>query len=724
MEHKRCVYSEGKDGARASLAEHDLRRYDLLCVDLRGAGLKGADFKGANLRNADLGEAHLARATGWRAFCQKIRERIRQKGCFRGVLGLVTDYHDARLQSAELRGANLAGATLRGADLTRANLQGADLQGADLQDAVLRGADLTEAQLQKAKLPGAELHGVDLSRATLRGADLTGAKLPGADLQGADLQDTVLRGADLTGAKLPGADFQGADLQDTVLRGADLLEAHLRGVARWRAWRRKRASGQKSFLRGVLQDWHDAGLQRAQLRGANLARADLEGAQLRGADLTEAQLQKAKLRGAELHGVDLSRATLDGADLTEADLHGAILQKAKFANARGLLLVKLAAADLRNADLPSPLDKFDDAAKGTLEHVSETSRNAGTVFFTMLAACAYSWLTIATTTDVELLAGSKALKLPIIDTEIPTVGFYVAAPLLLLAVYCYLHLYLQRLWVGLSRLPAWFPDGLPLHEKVYPWLLTGLVRSYIMWLRPDRPFTQRLESWISTFLAWWIVPLTLLWFWERSWPRHGFYFTVILAVLGCVGVIFGLFFYSMAGRTLHGHEYLHRRRKFAYFASGVAVVGIIGALSLGALCGYRGVCGLDGSFPTGVSSTLDWLGRTFDSRGLTYAYLYEADLRNADLEGMNLIGADLRKAQLQGADLSQADLLAADLSGADLRDAQGLTQERLDCACGDEETKLPEPRGKFDIPLCRLSPIQLVDISNAGVACALLRSRP
>jgi hypothetical protein len=48
------------------------------------------------------------------------------------------------------------------------------------------------------------------------------------------------------------------------------------------------------------------------------------------------------------------------------------------------------------------------------------------------------------------------------------------APLILLGVYFYLHLYLQRLWRDLSTLPAVFPDGEALDEKAYPWLLNGL----------------------------------------------------------------------------------------------------------------------------------------------------------------------------------------------------------------------------------------------------------
>ncbi len=95
---------------------------------------------------------------------------------------------------------------------------------------------------------------------------------------------------------------------------------------------------------------------------------------------------------------------------------------------------------------------------------------------------------------------------------------------------------------------------------------------------------------------------------------------------------------------------------------------------------------------------------------LERANLQGADLRFANLQGANLFGAklqaarleraelqeaNLRFAKLQGADLvranlQEADLDNADLQGADLRFAKGLTQEQLDRACGDADTKLPE----------------------------------
>jgi hypothetical protein len=49
----------------------------------------------------------------------------------------------------------------------------------------------------------------------------------------------------------------------------------------------------------------------------------------------------------------------------------------------------------------------------------------------------------------------------------------------------------------------------------------------------------------------------------------------------------------------------------------------------------------------------------------------------------------LFRANLSGQWLVGEDLRGANLTGADLRDARDLTQEQLDKACGNADTKLP-----------------------------------
>jgi Pentapeptide repeats (8 copies) len=88
-------------------------------------------------------------------------------------------------------------------------------------------------------------------------------------------------------------------------------------------------------------------------------------------------------------------------------------------------------------------------------------------------------------------------------------------------------------------------------------------------------------------------------------------------------------------------------------------------------------------------------GANLSIADLSHANLNGADLRGADLGIADLSHADLHGADLRGADLRVADLRdaylgKADLRGANLNEVKNLTQEQLDEACANGDTKLPK----------------------------------
>ncbi len=70
--------------------------------------------------------------------------------------------------------------------------------------------------------------------------------------------------------------------------------------------------------------------------------------------------------------------------------------------------------------------------------------------------------------------------------------------------------------------------------------------------------------------------------------------------------------------------------------------------------------------------------------GLVFVAALIVALRKADLQGADLFGANLQRAKL-----FRAILQGAELKQTNLEDAEGLTQEQLDRACGNEHTKPP-----------------------------------
>ena len=300
-------------------------------------------------------------------------------------------------------------------------------------------------------------------------------------------------------------------------------------------WETEGKDGKRAYLDG-------ANLQEANLEEANLQEANLEEANLQSAILVEANLQKANLVKANLQKANLEEANLQKAYLGAANLQKAAfnltilreanLQDAKLTDATGLLANQLAGANVSGAILPDYIQ----LSEG-LSQVEEISKKAGKLFISMLLGCVYAWLTIAMTTDVGLLTNSTSSPLPIIQAKIPITGFYWAAPLILFSIYVWFHFYLQRYWQSLSSLPAVFPDGKELDEKVYPWLLNSLVRPNFTLLRENGPPLSRLMVVISIVLAWWVVPLTFVFFWLRYLPKHHWEGTIehiILIVVACV----------------------------------------------------------------------------------------------------------------------------------------------------------------------------------------------
>jgi uncharacterized protein YjbI with pentapeptide repeats len=71
---------------------------------------------------------------------------------------------------------------------------------------------------------------------------------------------------------------------------------------------------------------------------------------------------------------------------------------------------------------------------------------------------------------------------------------------------------------------------------------------------------------------------------------------------------------------------------------------------------------------------------------------------SADFQGADLTRATFVGAYLQGADFRGATLTGANFSGAEMDRARGLTQARLNAACGDDATRLPPG---LTLPPCR-----------------------
>ena len=396
--------------------------------------------------------------------------------------------------------------------------------------------------------------------------------------------------------------------------------------------------------------WED--FRNCDLRGAKLSGCDFTGANFEGADLRNADLSGGNLRGVDLSGCNFTGANFEGADLWNADLSGSDLTGV------GKLLPKqLAVTKLEAAKLPDSLTKFE-----ALEASEKLADNASKVFLTILGAVVFTFLTIATTKDAQLLTNSGNTKLPVISTDMPILGFYCAIPIILLALFIYFHLYLQRLWEALVTLPSVFPDGRRLDEKSHPWLLTDLVRRHLPRLQTELVALSRLQSTVSVVLGYWVVPITLAALWLRLFPLHNWPIIAFHLIMLTSGVGFACYFVGNRQKTFKDES-----------LKIYPIYGVVGhflsagrGIPAGVAAGLIGLC-LSPVLFRSVHANLSHAN--LHGAYLYRACLYGADIRRADLQHANLQYAELQHATLQGANLQYADLQSATLQHAHLQDA-------------------------------------------------------
>ncbi|MEM9233818.1 MAG: pentapeptide repeat-containing protein [Pseudomonadota bacterium] len=109
---------------------------------------------------------------------------------------------------------------------------------------------------------------------------------------------------------------------------------------------------------------------------------------------------------------------------------------------------------------------------------------------------------------------------------------------------------------------------------------------------------------------------------------------------------------------------------------------------------------IEGSFAGAIFRGGSLSGSTMTGSRFDDVQFERTDLRQVDFGASSFAGARFENARIHGASLA-----AANLSGANLSSTLGLTQDQLDQACGDEDTRLPE--GLTIAPCVLTGPTQL-----------------
>jgi uncharacterized protein YjbI with pentapeptide repeats len=338
-----------------------------------------------------------------------------------------------------------------------------------------------------------------------------------------------------------------------------------------------------------------------------------------------------------------------------------------------------------------------------IHNLSEISKNSRTTFIAILLAVAYSYLTIGATTDAALFTNSSSSPLPIIQAQVPIVWFYYFAPIILFMLFIYFHVYLQRFWRCVAALPLWHEDGRTLDEYVYPWIVSAaFLRAEIPSLNNNNKFRLPLEAAISIILAWWLIPVILIFFWARFLTLHYWPGTIMHIVIIVLSVAGALRFYCAAKDAVNSKREPKKPTSLLMKPSvlstwgAIIVLIVLSYISYGAIegapaevckqndipqcnwlhsggrvlktvVGYNPFADLNGNE---FHKPENWWGLANDVKfkdrlqELPRPIFEEKDLRFADAKNAFLMRSNFQSAKLQWINLDNATLINADFSNA------------------------------------------------------------
>ncbi|MBX2853880.1 MAG: pentapeptide repeat-containing protein [Rhodobacteraceae bacterium] len=185
-----------------------------------------------------------------------------------------------------------------------------------------------------------------------------------------------------------------------------------------------------------------------------------------------------------------------------------------------------------------------------LAHIAELSRSAQTTWLLLLGVLLFCTITLMGVQDADFFVASADTDLPLVGVAIPTGSFFLGAPVMLIALYVYLHILLSKLWEAIGDAPSEI-RGQPLRKAIFPWILSDAAMRW----RGDAsgPFS-RIATLLGVAAAWIATPAVLGWFWLRAAPTHDAVLTLGLGVCFVAALAFGLRSWSTARRMLNQRE--------------------------------------------------------------------------------------------------------------------------------------------------------------------------
>lgn len=368
----------------------------------------------------------------------------------------------------------------------------------------------------------------------------------------------------------------------------------------------------------------------------------------------------------------------------------------------------IASAERRDADISSLIASVNDAAS-----------RAATYWISFLTFMAYLTMTVGAVTH-EMLLKASPIKLPLLNVELPLVGFFVIAPIFFLLFHFYLFLTISmviRKAFALQRvLEGQFPDDPAAQDLQRQRLDTFMVLQHICGPSDARSGTTGRLLRFVTLITLILVPIILLIQIQLTFlPYHHTWVTWVHRIAVLVDLRFAWIFWRSISTGegqivvpeshLTWHKLRHpfapmklayRKNQFGLLASLIVFFASFVAISHKGEWVGRIPVGVDGMTVSDIflHGRIDMVAgrpRTWFSNVLVVPHakiIPDNDWKpNSNYPTLSLRGRDLRGAVLIGSDLRGVDFTGANLNDARL-DRAVLTRARFGCSSLQERPNL------------------------------------
>ncbi len=337
-----------------------------------------------------------------------------------------------------------------------------------------------------------------------------------------------------------------------------------------------------------------------------------------------------------------------------------------------------------------------------LSKINSLSLSLRSIWLGLLVALVFVGITLMGHDDADFFAYGASTTLPFVNVAVQPAAFFLAAPILIAAIFVYLHAFLLLLWDHIGDADATYGSSdTPLSDHIAPTIFGVAAVWYRNQIRADDSMAPSVLGAcfvaISLILGWGFGLIILCMIWFQSMPLHDFLVTAVSAIsLWAAVVVAGLSLRSAEGR-LRGRSRtsLSTLKPQFVVTSGLFFLLVVLTSWERTKGGFLASLGVPATFHIPLA-TADLRNANLTTRPANWqpfalwltavvadqpgtpaerdriARLWQNRLRSLqapDLSGRDLTGADLRGAFLPGANLQNAELTGAQMQGASLEGA-------------------------------------------------------